>query len=223
VGVYRWVNLVNGKTYVGSSVNLTRRFKAYYSVYYLEYEGKRNNSLIYKALLKYGYDWSGFRLEILEYCESEIITEREQYYIDLLKPEYNILKQARSLKGFKHSETTIERMREIKINNKRIRTEEETLKQVNSLLKGVYTIVKDMDSDEIKNFVSGREAAKFIGMHQSGLAKYISKQNFYLGRGFLVYKSDHSYEEIIKSEAYQKALIKYLSKSDTDIETDSKD
>jgi len=57
-------------------------------------------------------------------------------------------------------------MREIKINNKRIRTEEETLKQVNSLLKGVYTIVKDMDSDEIKNFVSGREAAKFIGMHQ---------------------------------------------------------
>jgi len=78
-----------------------------------------------------------------------------------------------------------------------------------------------MDSGEIKNFVSGREAAKFIGMNQSGLAKYISKQNFYLGRGFLVYKSDHSYEEIIKSEAYQKTLIKYLSKSDT--ETDSKD
>lgn len=220
-GIYQWVNLSNGKTYVGSSVNLTRRFKTYYSVYYLEYEGKNNNSLIYKALLKYGY--SGFRLEILEYCESEVIIEREQYYIDLLKPKYNILKYARSLKGFKHSETTIERMREIKINNKRIRTEEEILKQVNSLLKGVYTIVKDMDSNEITNFVSGREAAKFIGMHQSGLAKYINKQNFYLGRGFLVYKSDHSYEEIIKSEAYQKALLKYLSKSDTDTETDSKD
>jgi group I intron endonuclease len=93
--------------------------------------------LIYRALLKYGY--SGFRLEIIECCELEVITEREQYYMDLLKPEYNILKQARSLKGFKHSEATIERMREIKINNKRIRTEEEKLKHVNSLLKGVYT------------------------------------------------------------------------------------
>jgi len=39
---------------------------------------------------------SNFKLEILEYCEADrlIILEREQYYIDLLKPEYNILKIA---------------------------------------------------------------------------------------------------------------------------------
>ena len=38
---------------------------------------------IYKALLKYGY--SGFQLEILEYCKPEDAIEREQYFIDLVR------------------------------------------------------------------------------------------------------------------------------------------
>lgn len=30
-GIYRFVNLRNGKTYIGSSVDLTRRFRDYFS------------------------------------------------------------------------------------------------------------------------------------------------------------------------------------------------
>ena len=56
------------------------------------------------ALLKYGY--SKFSLEILEYCSPEIVIEREQYYIDLYKPEYNILKVAGSSLGRKTLEAT---------------------------------------------------------------------------------------------------------------------
>ena len=44
--------------------------------------------------------------EILEYCEPKKCIEREQHYIDLLKPEYNILLKAGSLLGYKHSEDT---------------------------------------------------------------------------------------------------------------------
>ena len=29
-GVYRWNNLISGKTYVGSSINLTKRFTSYF-------------------------------------------------------------------------------------------------------------------------------------------------------------------------------------------------
>jgi group I intron endonuclease len=65
--------------------------------------------MIYRALVKNGY--SNFKLEILEYCEADILIEREQYYLDLLKPEYNILKIAGSLKGFRHSEATKELMK----------------------------------------------------------------------------------------------------------------
>jgi hypothetical protein len=39
----------------------------------------------------------GFKAEIIK---------REQYYLDLLEPEYNILKVAYSLQGYKHTEAT---------------------------------------------------------------------------------------------------------------------
>jgi len=100
-GVYRWVCLVNGKSCIGSSINLARRFRDYYNINFIS--NKRNkNMLIYKALLKYGY--ANFSVEILEYCEPPEAVSREQYFLDRLKPEYNILKNAASLLGFKHSE-----------------------------------------------------------------------------------------------------------------------
>jgi hypothetical protein len=61
--------------------------------------------IISKALLKYGY--SNFSLEILEYCDKNILRSREQYYLDKLNPEYNILKTVGSLLGYKHSEETL--------------------------------------------------------------------------------------------------------------------
>lgn len=91
-GIYRWVNLVNKKSYVGSSVNLGTRFKDYYSFSYLAKQLERGKSIIYNVLLLEGY--SAFSLEIIEYCERYEAISREQYYIDLLKPEYNILKIA---------------------------------------------------------------------------------------------------------------------------------
>ena len=62
---------------------------------------KTRTSIIYSALLKHGYD--SFTLDILEYCEINILIDREQHYFDLLKPEYNILKAANSRIGRKHS------------------------------------------------------------------------------------------------------------------------
>ncbi len=111
-GVYCWTNIESGKKYVGSSIDLYRRFMQYYNIKYITRTAE--SSLICRALLKYGY--SKFKLEILEYCDSSIIIEREQYYIDLLKPEYNILKVAGSLFGFKHSPESLQKMREIALN-----------------------------------------------------------------------------------------------------------
>ena len=53
---------------------------------------------INRALLKYGY--SNFTLEIIEYCEPSDVIDREQFYLDLLQPEYNILSKAGSSLGF---------------------------------------------------------------------------------------------------------------------------
>lgn len=43
---------------------------------------KTRTSIIYSALLKHSYD--NFTLDILEYCDIDVLTKREQYYMDLL-------------------------------------------------------------------------------------------------------------------------------------------
>ena len=83
-GIYRWTNKINGNSYVESSTNLAKRFRSYYNFNYIS----KSKMLISKALIKYGY--SNFSLEILEYCDSSKAVSREQYYIDLLKPDDNL-------------------------------------------------------------------------------------------------------------------------------------
>lgn len=46
---------------------------------------------------KYGHE--NFTLEILEYCLKDKLLIRENYYFDLLKPEYNNLKHAYTAKS----------------------------------------------------------------------------------------------------------------------------
>jgi group I intron endonuclease len=99
---------------------------------------RRYRTIIYNALLKYGH--SSFTLEILDkkiyiyflikyinfiYCNESDLLERETYYIRLLKPSYNqniyyiyinLLQQAGSLLGFKHSQATLAKMRARKHN-----------------------------------------------------------------------------------------------------------
>lgn len=88
-GVYRWVNKINGKSYISSSISLNNRLIIYYSLNSLTFKVK-GSIIIYRALLKYGH--ANFSLDIIEYCEPNVLINREQYYINLLNPEYNILK-----------------------------------------------------------------------------------------------------------------------------------
>lgn len=81
-GIYLWTNTLNGKSYVGSAVDLKNRLKNYYS---LKLMGTK---------IKYGH--SNFKLEILEYCERSDVIDREKFYINLLRPENNLLPTAGS-------------------------------------------------------------------------------------------------------------------------------
>lgn len=110
-GIYRWINNANGKSYVGSSVDLSKRLYRYYSLAYIIVQSK--HSLICKALIKYGY--SKFSFEILEFCEIKNVLIREQFYIDLLKPEYNILLKAGSPLGYKYTDEAKAKMKGAKI------------------------------------------------------------------------------------------------------------
>ena len=102
-GVYQFINLLTEESYVGSSTNLSVRFRQYYNYNYIS-SPARGKSVIYLSILRNGY--SNFSLTILEYCEIKDCINREQFYIDLIKPSMNILQMAGSSLGFKHSEET---------------------------------------------------------------------------------------------------------------------
>lgn len=88
-GIYMLTNKVTGDIYVGQSVDLRKRFLNYFNLSYLN---RRNELIICRAIIKYGY--SNFSVTILEYCEKCDLDVREQHYFYTLNPEYNIQKIA---------------------------------------------------------------------------------------------------------------------------------
>lgn len=135
-GVYRLTNKKTGSFYVGSSIDLKSRFLRYYNVNNLR--NPKCKMKISRAIYKYGY--SNFKLEILEYCDKSNTIQREQYYLDLLKPDYNINPTAGSLLGFKHSEQTKAAMRQVKLGLKfseltKVKMRKSNLERLNRLGK----------------------------------------------------------------------------------------
>ena len=202
-GIYRWNNLVTGKSYIGSAKCLRARIFRYYSLNYLNYCLKRGRSTIYSALLKHGYE--NFSLDILEYCETKLLLEREQYYIYTLKPEYNILKIAGSRLGHKLSEETRLKLSKRIMGNKHPgygksllkgtreklvefhKCNKMTLEAKNRLAlinKGITVKIYDNTNNLVKKFTSIKETAEHFNVGVGFIRKYLdNNKNF---QGFIL-------------------------------------
>lgn len=89
-GIYMISNKVNKKFYIGMSTNLKRRFYNYMDLNRLKND---QSTRIHRALLKYGFD--KFKITLLELPHEKNITstflrKREDFYIRVFKPQYNI-------------------------------------------------------------------------------------------------------------------------------------
>ena len=82
--VYKVVNTVTGDFYIGSSVDVKRRWSEHKRT---SKWNERPNSMLYKAMKGYGID--KFSFQILAMVEPEYLKQVEQEFIDMLKPEYN--------------------------------------------------------------------------------------------------------------------------------------
>lgn len=85
-GIYKITNLINNKCYVGSSKCVQARFCEHFTREPKKYPRK----LFYKEVVFYGKE--NFKCEVLEECKENELIEREQYYYDLLQPEYNVVR-----------------------------------------------------------------------------------------------------------------------------------
>ena len=78
IGIYKITNLVNGKSYIGQSVNIQKRFNAHKSVAFNPNDANYNYPL-YRAIRKYGLE--NFSFEVLEECDISELNNKEIYYI----------------------------------------------------------------------------------------------------------------------------------------------
>ncbi len=183
-GIYRWINKINGKTYIGSAINIPKRLYQYYSKKNMETYLKKRKSAIYSAILKHGI--SNFKLEILKYCSRAQCIKGEQYYIDLLKPEYNILKIAGSLLGFKHSDESRAKMSAPKSEEHKANIS--ASKMGNSYGKNQPNALKiqvtDLELNTKTTYNSTHEAARALNIPQSSISCNLKskKQKPYKGR-----------------------------------------
>ena len=214
-GIYRIINSSNGKCYVGSSIDINRRRLEHFSA--LSHNRHVNNHL-QNAYNKYGKD--SFIFEVIENLEitdniKEDLLEREQFWIDNLRPEYNILLVAGSNLGYHHTEETKQK---ISNSTKGVKKSESHAKHIREGQKGrvlseehkakLSQAAKHRKSQSHHSIInidgvvynSIKEASERTGVKYNTIQKRIKNPNF--GNYFYVKYPNKINNETIKIEEH---------------------
>lgn len=114
IGIYKITNLINGKCYIGQSVNIENRWAAEKRRAFLENEEEYDYPRS-RAFRKYGLD--NFCFEIVEECSINELNEKERYYIQhynsLVPNGYNQTLGGQSACGVKLTKALVDEITEL--------------------------------------------------------------------------------------------------------------
>jgi hypothetical protein len=165
-GVYKITNLKNGNFYIGSSVNIYNRFHTHSNkLFYNNHSSK----YLQNAYNKYGKN--SFFFEVLEYCDKKIIEKREQYYIDLLNPKYNIRKIAQINLGISPNKITREKIS--KSLKEKYNTGLKSYRQ-NHIWRSINVFT--LEGDFIKHFNCIMDACRELGISKANLRRALNSK-----------------------------------------------
>lgn len=177
--------------YIGSTAQLVSRIKSHRSCII---NNKMESPIFYRSVLKHG--WNKFKFGVLEYIDlsgvksyegkRNTILRREQYYMDLLKPQNNICKKAGSSLGVKRNSMfsiNLSRSRRGKknkpsitayykvidkssviINNIPNSIKDETKLRKSLRSRGISVKIYDKSNNLINEFPTIRSVAKYLGV-----------------------------------------------------------
>lgn len=132
------------RVYIGSAIDLYKRW----SLHKTNLRNNKHHSIkLQNHVNKYGINDLYFF--IIEQCDSAVLKEREQYYIDNIKPWFNIATDVeRPMLGRKQSDETKKKISESHIG---IRPNEETRKKLSDAQLGNKKALGVIQSEESKN------------------------------------------------------------------------
>jgi predicted GIY-YIG superfamily endonuclease len=156
-GIYCITNIVNNKIYIGSSKNIYHRLKRHYSELK---RGTHANKYLQNSYLKHGS--FNFKVSIIEETTIDNLQKLEQYYIDTLKPDYNItievIRNTPSLESRLKISNTLKEQKRLG-----------TLKYPTHDDKKKPVVIYDLNCNCIGNYESERSAAKQLEILYPGL------------------------------------------------------
>ncbi len=107
-GIYVITNTINGKQYVGQSIDIDKRIKQHFR----DLKAGRDSSHMQRAYNLYGKE--AFAADIIEYCDIDKLDDREIYWIaelDTFENGYNLTLGGVGTRGHTISEETREKFR----------------------------------------------------------------------------------------------------------------
>ena len=157
-GIYCIINTFNNKRYIGSSINLHMRLQVHRSMLRKNYHQNRK---LQNSWNKHSEE--RFDCYILEYCSEELLIVREQYYIDNLKPEYNLVLEVERNILSKES-----RLLQSETRKRRIKSGEIKL----SCEKIIYQY--DLEGNFLEKYESITKACIINNIHQCTICRFLN-------------------------------------------------
>lgn len=142
-GIYKITNQINGKCYIGQSIDIEKRWKQHKLQSSWR---KQKEKILYKAFTKYGLN--NFIFEIIEECQRKDLDKREIYWIkkfDSYKNGYNMTKGGQGDRDYSHRRKKINNdyydVYELLINP----TVEDTFQEVKYILSPYADVIDSID------------------------------------------------------------------------------
>lgn len=188
-GIYQIKNLVNGKLYIGQSIDLHKRKLGHFA---LLKNDKHANCHLQSSYNKYGKQ--NFIFEILLYCEHFQLTDHEQFFVDQYKKQgllYNTrLKCVDSNRGFIFSD---EARKNMSVAHKGKHPSEETKKNMSKAHSGKNNPMWGKKGKDSPNY--GRKHTEEQRKNMSGENNPMYGKK---GKGSLNYGRKHTKKSIEK-------------------------
>ena len=201
VGIYKIENQITKDIYIGSCSNFNVRKGSHLC---LLRQGKHHSIILQRAFDKYLQE--NFVISLIEECDKESLIKREQYYIDLLQPKYNICPVAGST--LNRIFTDKHKANLSKSLNGKIRTQEQKEKQRQLKLGKIHSketkdkvsnIINSIKGSRIGDKITRESIIEFVRIAniESSIKtiKQICKENNFNYRSILRFVSNSTWKE----------------------------